>query len=61
MLMIMIAYFLIMKEMLQSAVSRKHTIMVKLVLRKPISCELFPIRVYGENCNDLRYEKSYFL
>jgi len=28
--------------------------------KKPISCELFPIRVYGENCNDLRYEKSYF-
>jgi hypothetical protein len=28
--------------------------------KKPISCELFPIRVYGDNCNDLRYEKSYF-
>ena len=28
--------------------------------KKPISCELFPIRVYGENGNDLRYEKSYF-
>ena len=28
--------------------------------KKPISCELFPIRVYGENCNELRYEKSYF-
>lgn len=28
--------------------------------KKPISCELFPIRVYGENSNDLRYEKSYF-
>ncbi len=28
--------------------------------KKPISCELFPIRVYGDNCNDLRYEMSYF-
>jgi len=28
--------------------------------KKPISCEFFPIRVYGENSNDLRYEKSYF-
>ena len=28
--------------------------------KKPISCELFPIRVYGENSTDLMYEKSYF-
>ncbi|MDD5362829.1 MAG: DUF3109 family protein [Ignavibacteria bacterium] len=28
--------------------------------KKPISCELFPIRVYGEKYNELRYEKSYF-
>ncbi len=28
--------------------------------KKPISCELFPIRVGGEKGNELRYEKSYF-
>lgn len=28
--------------------------------KKPVSCELFPIRVYGDNGNELRYEKSYF-
>ncbi len=28
--------------------------------KKPVSCELFPIRVSGEKDNDLRYEKSYF-
>lgn len=28
--------------------------------KKPISCELFPIRVGGNNYNELRYEKSYF-
>ena len=28
--------------------------------KKPISCELFPIRVGGDNCDELRYEKSYF-
>ncbi|MCE1164692.1 MAG: DUF3109 family protein [Bacteroidetes bacterium] len=28
--------------------------------KKPVSCELFPIRVYGEKDNELRYEKSYF-
>ncbi len=28
--------------------------------KKPISCELFPIRVGGNNYDELRYEKSYF-
>lgn len=28
--------------------------------KKPISCELFPVRVGGNNYNELRYEKSYF-
>jgi hypothetical protein len=28
--------------------------------KKPISCELFPIRVGGDNGDELRYEKSYF-
>ncbi len=28
--------------------------------KKPISCELFPVRVGGNNYDELRYEKSYF-
>lgn len=28
--------------------------------KKPVSCELFPIRVGGNNYDELRYEKSYF-
>jgi hypothetical protein len=31
----------------------------KTVFKKPVSCELFPIRVYGEKRNVIRYEKVY--
>ncbi len=31
----------------------------KTVFKKPVSCDLFPIRVYGEKRNILRYEKVY--